>query len=407
MEAPTPYRNLLPPEEALLLICARREIPGELLEAGAALITRIDWERLLQLSLNHGVGPLVYASLKRHFAAAAPDACMAQLRQRTLANAQSNLSMLGELAKTARLLESNGVRFAVFKGLVVNETVYRDLAIRKCGDIDLLVDRKDFARAKALFVAEGFVPTLPDSAEIHCLQSGLWHEDRRLMIDLHWGIPPREVGVRAGRILDQLARISIGGVDLPAFSREDLFIALCVNATKEYWNQQLYPYCDIHEFLQGQADLDWKAVLARARTLKCERMMLAALGVVEAAFDHPLPHVRSRAVAATDTTAQELLHQLFDLEILSPTISGENRHLFFHRTQREYYLNLVDSPLRRFLYRHLYWRIWPLADQLGGSTQLALPRPLYFLHVIARTLQIAGLIMRKICRKLDRGLKRP
>lgn len=401
------YRSLLPLEEGLMLICARSTIPDSLLMAIAEKASRIDWDRLLQLAVDHGVGPLVYATLKQHFVAVTPATCMARLKQYALANAQNNLSLLRDLSNTARLLNSNNIRFAVFKGLVINETVYRDLGIRKCGDIDLLVGRKDFARAKALLVTEGFVPTLPERAEIQYLQSGLWHEGRRLNIDLHWGIPPREVGVRAGRILDNLSRISIGGVDLPTFSREDLFITLCVNATKEYWNQQLYPYCDIHEFLQGQAELDWRAVLARARALKCERMVLTALGVVEALFEQPLPQWHSHAVPATRTTVQELLHQLFDLELHSRTISGQNRHLYFHRTQREYYHNLVDSRLRRFLYRHLYWRIWPLADEVGGSTQLALPRPLFFLHAIVRTLQIAGLLLRKLYRKLVRGLKRP
>lgn len=409
MEAPTPYRNLLPPEEALLLICARREIAGPLLEAATGLAQRVDWERWLRLTLEHRVGPVAYASMKRYSSSTVPDTILARLRQDALANTQGNLAVLRELRAITRQLTEAGIRFAVFKGLVINQMVYQDLGTRKCGDIDLLTSEEDFGRAKALFISQGFTPTLPASAEIEYLQCGLWHEQRRIHVDLHWGIPPREAGVRARKILNTSSEISIGGVTLPAPSAEDLLLVLCVNATKEYWGQHLYPYCDIHEFLQRHGDLDWESLIRRARTVKCERMLQAALGIVKELYETSLPaqvEARLRPGSPADRVARELQQQLFDLNIHHSTKISQTRHLYCFDSQGDYFLHLIDSRFRRFMYRHLYWRIWRIAPEAGGAERTPLPRPLFFLRPMIRMARIAGPVCRKLYRKLGGAKER-
>jgi hypothetical protein len=156
MENSAPYRRLLPPEEAFLLINARREVPAGLLAEAFRLIPQLGWDRLLTLTAEHGVGPLIYRSIKQHFSAVIPEPGLTRLKQNTIENAQNNLALLGQLLTIVQQLQATGIRFAVFKGLVINQMVYQDLGIRKCGDIDILVDKSNFFRIKTLFLSQGF-----------------------------------------------------------------------------------------------------------------------------------------------------------------------------------------------------------------------------------------------------------
>jgi hypothetical protein len=184
MENPSSYRRLLPPEEALLLISARREIPNNLLAEATRLIPKIDWNRFIRLTVEHGVGPIVHRSMRGYFSSVIPEPYRTQLKQNAVINTQSNLALLGQLLAIVQQLESTGIRFAVFKGLIINQMIYQDLGIRKCGDIDVLIDRRNFSRTKAWFLSQGFRQTLSDKDEALCLQSGLWQEERLINIDL-------------------------------------------------------------------------------------------------------------------------------------------------------------------------------------------------------------------------------
>lgn len=383
-----------------MLICARREIPEPLRKDANTLAQRVDWGRMVELSLQHRVGAMVYATIKRELAEAIPEQPLAQLKQNALAGTHGNLMLLREMLRIARQLSANRIRFAIFKGLVINQMVYQDLCIRKCGDIDILVSQEDFTRTKALLQADGFSPTLTDKAEVQYLQSGLWHEQRQVSIDLHWGIPPRELGIRADRMLENASEISIGGQPLPAFSPEDLLIILCVNATKEYWNQLLYPYCDIHEFLRSHPGLDWRALFRRARELRCERMVRTALKVVAALFEAPDLAGDSRGTAGNDRAAQELLQQLFDHHPDEGTIISHSRLLYLFDSTDDYFIALIDTPLQRLAYRLLHIPLRRFAPEALGADDTPLPRGLAFLRPAARAARICGLILRKGFQKL-------
>lgn len=400
-------RSTLPPEEALLLICARREIPESLRQEARALTQRVDWERLVDLARQHRVGSMVYASLKRDFPEAIPAQPLARLREDVLAGTHGNLRLLRELLQLARLLGTHGIRYAVFKGLVINQMVYQDLGIRKCGDIDILVGRGDFLRAKALLQAEGFSQTLSDKAEVQYLQSGLWHEQRQVSIDLHWGLPPRELGIRADRILMRAADITIGGQSLPAFGPEDLLIVLCVNATKEYWNQLLYPYCDIHEFLRSHPGLDWPALFRRARELRCARMVGTALRVMTSLYEAPLPARGETGIPVDERAAKELLRQLFELPPDDSGHAGHSRMLHFFDSTDDYFLGLIDTPLQRLAYRLVHIPLRRHVPEAMGLDLAAPPLGLGWLGPIAKAARIGGAILRKAYRRLKRCVAGP
>lgn len=138
----------LPPEARLLLATARlrpsqvqQESVHHFLQAQGA---DLDWGRFVDLACRHGLMPLV----GRNLAALR----LTQTAQgRTLApyrwlyayayegNRRRNLALADEYGKVLRGLEATGEPYAVRKGPVLTEGVYRDPGLRRMGDLDLLL----------------------------------------------------------------------------------------------------------------------------------------------------------------------------------------------------------------------------------------------------------------------------
>ncbi len=356
-----------------------------------ALSPDLDWDCFIQLALQHGVAALVYPNLKKVLADVAPDEIVTRLQRHAIDNTQSNLRMIGALREVMQELKSQQIDFALFKGLSISQLVYRDFSVRKCGDIDLLIRKRDFQRAKAIFLALGFRQTLTDEAEADYLQSGLWHEQRRLQIDLHWGIPPSALGINAGKLLNSLMVMPIGGVSVPVFSPADLFISLCVNAVKEYGNQLLYPYCDIREFLSSDVRINWSSLPDRAEALGCRCSLEAALGVVKQLFDIELPAALANALdphSPAGLISRELLSQVFEKDASGSTIIHQEsgRHLYYFRSHDDYLIALMDSPWRRFAYRNLRF----IQPNAADRALVKLPDGLSLLYYLIRPVRLAG-----------------
>ena len=375
-------------EEQLLLLCTTTRLGDAEVECARALTEQgHDWEHFVRLALAHGVGGIVYKNLSQHFSAAVPAGIMAHLKRYAIVNTQSNMSLLKELHEIHRLLSDNHIRHAVFKGLIINQLIYHDFSIRRCGDIDLLVGVQDFPRAKALFLSQGFQQTLPDSEEALYLQSGLWHEGRRLKVDLHWGIPPQELGIRADALMANLAAVSLDGGDAPSFIPEDMLIVLCVNAVKEYWNQMLYTYCDIHEFLESDIQLNWELLFKRAKVLRCIRPLKVALNVVKELYGMPVPDGIVKKIeleGPVESVKNELINSLFDSDARDMNELRLNpRYVLSHR---DYLSALMDGGLTRFRYRYLMH----LEPTASDTKVLNLPDSLYFLYYFIRPVRVTG-----------------
>lgn len=402
-ESITIFPHELPAEEALLLYCANRTLSASSIAQASKLLQEVNWERFLQLSYQHGVATMVFRCLNAHFMALTPDEIVADLRRYVILNTHNNLGLLREMVNTVALLHEQRIKFAVFKGIVTAELAYGDLCIRRCNDIDILVARADYLRAKALFVSEGFEQTMSSRNELLLQQTGLWHESRKLNIDLHWGIPPRELGIHADRILNNCSSMTLAGKDIPTFAKEDLFIILCINATKEYWDQQLYTYCDINEFLQRHIDLDWKLIVNRARMLRCERMLLSGLGIVKALFGSPLPaeiNARLTGNAAVQLVVNELLQQLFDHKIAGRDVLRSAHNLYYFRWRSDYFATLIDNRAASFFYKALLRYFMSVTADSQDTQPMPAPPTLPLLIIAARSPGIVGLFLRKLYRKL-------
>ena len=389
---PEIFSETLPPTAVMLLLCARTRMPEDVVAQAQILAQTLDWARFEHLALDHGMTALIYPNLRQYFMDQVPDEILSRFRRDAIDNTQSNLGLIRELHGAIQQLSSQGIGYAAFKGLTISQAVYRDFSKRKCGDIDILIQKKDFRRAKALFIGQGFEPVLTDEIERLCLQSDLWHEKRRVQVDLHWGIPPAQLGIRAERLMTNRSTLEIGGMPVSVLSREDMLIMTAVNAVKEYWNQSLYPYCDLHEFLRGDMAPDWELLFTRADALNCMRPLEVALRMVKELYrydDFPaLVQERISGESPTELVARELLQQIFEKKGHAGGIIPfiEHGRLYYFDTAKDYYLSLMDTNFLRFKYSLQKYARPNEADK----RLIRLPGRLYFLYYVLRPVRLAG-----------------
>ncbi len=141
--------------QLLLACCALRKNLDAAL--GLQIDRSLDWELVVRLAEHHNVMPMVYQAL-RDVPDRVPAKVLADLRARFEQNARKNLRLTAELLKILDCLECHGVEAVPFKGPVLAELVYGNLALREFSDLDVLVPAHDFLRAKEAVSALGYAP---------------------------------------------------------------------------------------------------------------------------------------------------------------------------------------------------------------------------------------------------------
>ncbi|MDQ1390402.1 MAG: hypothetical protein QOF56_3856, partial [Acidobacteriaceae bacterium] len=128
---------------------------SDLVRMRALLERRVDWAAVLRLADDHGTSSLVHHSLSR-LDDMVPSSAMAALRERHERNIRKSLVLARELIRILDCLDALGIKAIPYKGLVLSEVYYGDMALRQFGDIDLFVRRSDVTRIKKAVCQLGY-----------------------------------------------------------------------------------------------------------------------------------------------------------------------------------------------------------------------------------------------------------
>jgi hypothetical protein len=315
------------------------------------------------------------------------------MKSHNFKNTQSNLALLNELFQVIDFLSAHNIPCLTFKGLVSAELIYHNLSSRKAGDIDLLVKEQHYLKAKSLFIDQGFSQSLTDEVESNCMQSGLFHEARRLSIDLHYGIQPKLLGIHSEKLFEHATTYKLANREVPTFSLLDTLIILSINAAKDYWNQRLYTYADLYLLIHHHPELNWETIVKRASELNCKRTMITALLVVDELYGLVKSEYLQQQLSTSrplKMIANELFIQLLpqghkDFQCIKgkPYLIPSDRYFHLHR---------MDNALARFNYR--------LPKAIAYSDKdihlINLPEKLAFLYYLVRPFRLLkDFILRK------------
>jgi hypothetical protein len=387
-------------EAELLLICARNRPNVSRSRLEELLLDRPDWQYLLKAANRHGLLPLLYRTLLevRH---QVPSAVLSDLRRGYLFNSQRNHILTNELLRLLERLEAEGISAIPFKGPVLAQEIYGNVALRMFTDLDVLVRRGDVLRAKEILISEGYrlEHTLTDAQERVFLRS-LHHyhfcNRERVHLEVHWQVSPSIYcfPMTTKDLFTRATRKVVLGKELQTISPEDLLLVLCEHGARHYWRRLAW-IGDLGRLVESKR-IDWRAVASRSKRMGCYRLLLLGLFLANGLFCTPFPPEISFSVEEEKKVASlvdETFHRLFirDSEIEAKShLPNIGEELFYLRTKERlrdeagYYIRRATTPT---------------ADDLASLPMPYHLAPLYYLLRPVRLMNKYGL-------EIGRWLKR-
>lgn len=371
--------------KAFDLLCACAAVilsPETIAYIARATVSGVDWRQLLRLAEQHGVLPLVARNLSAH-ARGLPTEIEQQLRSAYEANVRRNLWFASELGRIADYLGGKHLRAVPYKGPVLAESVYGDLALRSFSDLDVLISPADFERAKRALAELGYRPAeeLSPAVERFWLRNGYERSfdgvAGKNLVELQWGVLPYfyAVDLTIDDLLARSDRTSVGGREVSCLSPEDSLLVVCLHAGKHLWTRLIW-LTDIAESLRTET-IDYRLVLSRAQSLGILRIMGVSFWVAEHLLRADLPQPAQQVMTSDPKVA--VLGQQFAARLAASVTYDLNSSEYFR-----WALRLRERPRDRC--RYLWRLVWtPGAGDLA-ATQL--PEPLFPLY---RAMRLARL----------------
>lgn len=254
--------------DELLLYCLR-VVPDEMGDGRLKELSSSDWDIFLEAAGRHGIAPLLYYRLITfHPGAQIPAEVFQKLRNSYLHSAGRNMRLYHELGKVLGRLRQHGVPVIALKGAHLAIAVYRNIALRPMGDIDLLVKQTDLLRVQEILVRQGYIAS---KEEIGCSQLHLppYKKKDSINIEIHFNIeaPPFSDRVDVEKLFARAQTCFIEGIEVLTFCPEDLLLHLCMHASFHHaFDNGIRPLFDISHTIEHYAEeLDWEQLLDRSK----------------------------------------------------------------------------------------------------------------------------------------------
>ena len=307
------------PETELLLCCARVLVDAETSRNIEKIVSgRIDWEKIHELSVAHRVVPLVRRTLDNCCPEVVPPPVRNNLEKAVDGFREHNKNNLRVLLEILCLFEENEIPIVPFKGVTTALSVYGSMDLRQCGDIDLLVRRQDYLRAKDLLIRFGYNHMYFGHAEVSTAQAQLGASDGRPSVDLHYSVSPlflhtdmhdalkgsqlddrncnRLVTMStywfyafdSDRLWNSLSELDISGHKVRILSPEDSLLLACTHGIKENW-RMLRRLCDVAEIIRRHDNMDWDALSNSTEMTAARTKLYLALTCAHQLLGAPLP----------------------------------------------------------------------------------------------------------------------
>jgi hypothetical protein len=180
---------------------------------------------------------------------------------------------VGLLSELAGAFDADGIDWLVMKGPMLAATLYPAIGDRTYGDLDLLVRRRDYARAMTLLEGLGFVHAIHNWALTEEMLNGQVSMSRgRLTIDLHWHLhysrqDRRPFQLAPEAMIERRRTMLLSGVRAPVFDAEDNLLSLAFHAGRSDGHRLVW-FKDIERAIAVDPP-DFDTLVQRSRAAGC------------------------------------------------------------------------------------------------------------------------------------------
>lgn len=366
------------PEFDLVLACLRwpqEAVDGDRIRTLAQQPIR--WSHLLEIVDHHKVAPLFFRNLESFAPGYMPDGQAATLRAGSVANAHICLERTAHLVALHRLLREQQIDLRIFKGIPLAMTAFRDLTLRDCGDIDLLVAEKDIFKAAEILENQGYVRFEPQarltprrlrSYLAHQKDFSYEHPAAGIVIDLHWRLF-RNPFLPANARLEEVGEdwIHLGSERIPTLPALQLLLYLCVHGALDGW-LRLKWLADIGALLHTVTPGQLNSAATAAAEQQALPQFSAAMLLCQDLLGYDLQRLPDRCLDRNDRRVAHILR--FGKQLLT---SNQYRPIRERIASPQWFFNefrLHSSPryrldlIQRSLLRPRIWHTFDLPDAL-------------------------------------------
>ncbi|MGC2478853.1 MAG: nucleotidyltransferase family protein, partial [Candidatus Sulfotelmatobacter sp.] len=282
-------------------------------------------------------------------------------------------------------LDRLGIDAVPYKGVVMSEVYYGDMALRQSGDIDLFVRKRDVGHVKAALRELEYTTRLVIREELleDYIAAGYeWTFDSLAgpnLLELQWALQPRfyAVDFDMDGLFERAVKVTLAGRSVRTPSPEDLLLVLAVHAAKHVWGRLIW-LCDIAQILKRE-NLDWDRVQDRAREFGIERILHVTFLLANRFLETAIPEAIESAVLA-DQAARGLAE-----EIAAALAAGAS-----YNTQQISYFRLMMRLRERRADRMRFLARLTFTPGPGEWESVRLPRVLFPLYRVVRLGRLAG-----------------
>lgn len=374
------------PEMQLVLLGSRLQadsvMRGRMRQAAAE---NPDWQAVYNISVHHRVLPVLYRSLKAVLPDVAPGPVLKQFKNAYMANAGQNMIKTACLIRAVDALAGRDIAVLPFKGPAQAEYVYGDISLRSFTDLDILVKKKDAARAREVLLASGFSGGLPlDRQQMDkYIQTednfSVFSKKHGVVVELHWEISGCYLikPLRFEDLPQSPNPVFLHDHPMPTLSREALLVYLCIHSAKDVWGN-LEQVMAVAELVREKGPINWALADDMARRWGCRRVFLLGLYLASGLLDAPVSDEMIRhgrrdrvLVKMGDRIAKKLLGPE------EAKSAAETRFSGFHIRFRDSVWEMPRYALRlAFRPTEQEWRHFPVPAQMA------------FLHWFLRPLRL-------------------
>lgn len=370
-------------EKKLILDCSRINLSQEKIKEIRECANAIsDWQNIFRTATFHGVCPLVYRSLKKACGNKLPKNVRKQFKSLYLSNAEKNLSISAALLSILQIFKENDIVAIPFKGPVLAEQVYGDVALRMFSDLDIFIKKGDAIRSKNILMENGYNIDINLSGQKENRYLELensftfYHRKGGPDIDLHWELTGRYLlkPIYLNSYEHDLKSYNFIGREMTTMPDDIMLIYLCIHGTSHCW-ERLEWLCSFSEMAQ-QPHIDLSNVLMLAETMGCKRMLYLGLLLSRDLLDVKIPQkvmdkvMGDRGVMKSGITIKKIIFH----PKANTTGDAEWRFSPLH-------IHIRDSFIDRFKYAaYLYttptvkeWLKFPLPSQLTPAYRVMRP----------------------------------
>lgn len=345
-------------------------------------------DAMLSVAQEHGLLPIVHECLN-DFGDMLPDGIRRKARNAFEQHARQALWLTQLLLDVIDLFQRHGIEALTYKGPVLAQQLYGNVALRQYSDIDILVRARDVPRARVLLQETGFTSALPLSTrqEQAYINSGYEYAFHSIkhpnVLELHWRILPRfnAIDFEPDDLFCRSETIHIGGRSVATLCQEDLILVLCVHGAKHAWGKLSWVR-DVAQLAQSEG-LDWDQVTHLATRLGIQRIVGVTFRVAEKLLRAPVPP-RLQCFVLGDTAVDRIAE-----EVCRNLEAGTDPNLdsvaFFR-----FLAGLRERPADRLR----FW--WRLGTTPGPSewSLVRVPGFLFPLYGPIRVARLAGRLLR-------------